>query len=278
MNKKFYFIAGLPRSGSTVLSSILNQNPKFYSGPSSPVISTMFSVEDHLLNNELFNNYPKPTQAKQIITSIPFQFYSDRSEPIIFDKNRAWPARIPYIEGYIQQRAKIICPIRSTKEIFASFIALIRRNPYKEGQLKINFIDEQLVKLNIPLNDYNRCDFLASKQGILGQSINALFEAFNQKLSDRILLINYQNLMENSKNTMNKIYEFLGEDEYEHDFSNIINKNQENDLSIYGLDDMHKVNKVLKKSSIIPEQILSEQILNLAENVDKWQKAINTFK
>ena len=39
--KTFYFMTGLPRSGSTLLSSILNQNPKFYSGPSSPVVSTI---------------------------------------------------------------------------------------------------------------------------------------------------------------------------------------------------------------------------------------------
>lgn len=29
LNKNFYFMAGLPRSGSTLLSSILNQNPRF---------------------------------------------------------------------------------------------------------------------------------------------------------------------------------------------------------------------------------------------------------
>ncbi|NBP58534.1 sulfotransferase, partial [bacterium] len=36
--KKYYFISGLPRSGSTLLSAILNQNPRFYSGPNSPVV------------------------------------------------------------------------------------------------------------------------------------------------------------------------------------------------------------------------------------------------
>ena len=54
-NKRFYFMAGLPRSGSTLLSSILNQNPKFYSGPSSPVLSTMYAIENHLTNDELFD-------------------------------------------------------------------------------------------------------------------------------------------------------------------------------------------------------------------------------
>ena len=158
MSKIFYFMAGLPRAGSTLLSSILNQNSRFYSGPSSPVLSTMYTVENHLLNDELFNGYPKPEQAKQIISSIPFQFYSDRKEEIIIDKNRAWTGRVPYIEGYLEQKAKIIIPVRDIDEILTSMIMMIRRNPYKEGNPRINFIDEQLVKLNIPLTDDNRCE------------------------------------------------------------------------------------------------------------------------
>ena len=40
--KEYYFISGLPRSGSTLLSSILRQNPKFHADISSslePILS-----------------------------------------------------------------------------------------------------------------------------------------------------------------------------------------------------------------------------------------------
>jgi len=36
-SKTFHFISGLPRSGSTLLSAILRQNPRFYAGMTSPV-------------------------------------------------------------------------------------------------------------------------------------------------------------------------------------------------------------------------------------------------
>jgi sulfotransferase len=205
--KTFYFMAGLPRSGSSVLSALLNQNPRFYSGPSSPVLSTMYSVENHLLNDELFHGYPKPEQAKQIISSIPFQFYGDREEEVIIDKNRAWTARVPYIEGYIGQPAKIICPVRDIDEILTSMIMLIRRNPYEEGQGRINFIDEQLIKLNIPLNDDNRCEYIAGPQGILGQSLNAIMEGFNQGFGDRIHFVEYQDLVKEPEETLKKLYD-----------------------------------------------------------------------
>jgi hypothetical protein len=37
-------MAGLPRSGSTLLSAILNQNPDVYSGPQTDFPSMMLSI------------------------------------------------------------------------------------------------------------------------------------------------------------------------------------------------------------------------------------------
>jgi sulfotransferase len=275
MTKVFYFMAGLPRSGSSVLSAILNQNPKFYSGPSSPVLSTMFSIENHLLNDELFNGYPKLEQAKQIISSIPFQFYNDKEEEVIIDKNRAWPGKVPYIEGYIKQQAKIICPVRDIDEILTSMIMMIRRNPYQEGQGRINFIDEQLVKLNIPLNDENRCEYIAGAGGILGQSLNAIAEGFNQGFGDRIYFVEYKDLVDKPEETLQGIYNFLGEKYYEHIFGNLESQSREEDLNTYGLADMHEVHKELKSIASNPKDILSPEILKKCKGMDIWRTSLN---
>lgn len=270
--KEFYFMAGLPRSGSTLLSSILNQNPRFYSGPSSPVLSTMFAVENHLLKDELFHGYPKPEQANQIVSNIIRQFYSDVTQNVIIDKNRAWTARVPYIEGYIGQRAKIICPVRDIDEILTSMIMMIRRNPYKEGNSRINFIDEQLIKLNIPLSDDNRCEYIASPDGILGQSLNAIIEGFNQGFGDRIHFVEYKDITNNPEETLRKLYEFLGEEYYEHTFDNLTNNNRENDMQTYGLADMHEVRKQLRNTAPSPKEILSPYILDKCVGMDFWRQ------
>lgn len=272
MTKKYYFMAGLPRSGSTLISSILNQNPNIYSGPSSPVLSTMFAVENHLRNDELFHGFPKPEQADLIISNIIHQFYSDVDKPIIIDKNRAWTARVPYIEGYIRQPAKIICPVRDIEEILTSMIMLIRRNPYQEGQLRINFIDEQLVKLNIPINDDNRCEYIAGQQGILGQSLNAIIEGFNQGFADRIHFVEYKNLVSNPDQTIQELYEFLGEEPYEHTFDNLQNLNRENDMRTYGLNDMHEVRPELQSTAPDPTEVLSDYVLERCKGMDIWRR------
>lgn len=269
--KTYYFMAGLPRSGSTLLSSILNQNPRFYSGPSSPVIPMMYSIESHMEQDELYYGFPKPIQVINIISNIINQFYADIQKPVVFDKNRAWPARINYIENYIGQRAKIICPVRDIEEILTSMIMLIRRNPYKEGSPRINFIDEQLIKLNIPINDYNRCQYIAGPQGILGQSLNAILESFNQGYNDRLHFVEYKDLVNYPEITLKKLYKFLGEDYYEHTFDNLSNINQERDLITYGLEDMHQVHSELKIVASRPDEILSEEILNMCKGMDYWR-------
>ena len=270
-SKKFYFMSGLPRSGSTVLSSILNQNPRFYSGPSSPVLGAMFAVEQNFMGNELYHGYPKPNQVKEIIGSVPHHFYSDVQKPVVIDKNRAWTARIPYIQGYIGQQAKIICPVRDIDEILTSMIMMIRRNPYREGQERINFIDEQLVKLNIPLSDDNRCEYIAGPQGILGQSLSAIVEGFEQGFGDHIHFVEYKDLVNNPEETLSKLYEFLGEEPYEHTFDNLQNQNREKDLETYGLSDMHQVHSKLQSTGIDPSEILSKEILDKCKSMNSWR-------
>ena len=269
-NKTFYFIAGLPRSGSTLLSSILNQNPKFYSGPSSPVVSTMVSLENHLSNDELYLNYPKPLQAKEIISSVLSQFYSDRSEPVIFDKNRSWTLRLEYIQGYFDITPKVICPVRDIKEILASFISLLNKNPYHVNG-KINFIDEMLIKNNIPLTDDNRCELLASPHGILGESVQSIKTALMKGFDESIHFVEYNDLVNNPQETMEKIYSFLGENYFEHTFDNIENINPENDAQIYGIADLHQVRPKLELTSKKPEEVLSEEILEKCKDVEFWR-------
>lgn len=269
--KTYYFMAGLPRSGSTLLSSILNQNPRFYSGPSSPVLSTMFVIENHLLQDELYHGYPKPDQMNGMIGDVINHFYSDVEQPVIIDKNRAWVARVPYIEGYIKQNAKIICPVRDIEEILTSMIMMIRRNPYKEGNPRINFIDEQLVKLNIPINDDNRCEYIAGPDGILGQSLNAIMEGINAGFGNRFHYVEYNDLVNRPKDTLKKLYEFLGEEPFDHKFEGLGNSNRERDMETYGLEDMHEVRSTLKSTAKDPTRVLSKYVLDRCKGMDFWR-------
>lgn len=270
MSKQYFFMAGLPRSGSTLLSSILNQNPQIHSGPSSPVVPTMLVLENSIANDELFRAYPKVPQAAKIIASVMDNYYSDVEKRVIIDKNRSWVNRLHYIPGYFGVEAKVLCPVRNIDEILTSFITMGRRTPITaEG--KINFIDEMLIKNNVLLTDDNRCEFLASPNGILGQSYFGLRQALMEGKQKSLHFIEYDDLMNNPEDTMRKIYEFLGLEYYEHDFSKIENKHKELDAEVYGLSDMHDVRGSLSKTSADPRDILSEKTLERCVGLEFWR-------
>ena len=270
ISKQYFFMAGLPRSGSTLLSSILNQNPQIYSGPSSPVVATMLTLENALANDELFRAYPKAPQAAKIIASVLDNFYSDVEKPVIIDKNRSWVNRLHYIPGYFGIEPKVLCPVRNIDEILTSFITMQRRT-FITAEGKINFIDEMFIKNNIPLTDDNRCEFLASPNGILGQSYFGIRQALIEGKQKQIHFIEYDNLMNNPEETMSKIYEFLGLDSYQHDFSKIENQHKEFDAEVYGLNDMHDVRSTLGKIAPDPKEILSEKTLEKCQNLEFWR-------
>ena len=256
-------MAGLPRAGSTLLSSLLNQNPNLYSGPSSPVLGAMYTIHEHFLTNELYTGFPKPDSVNKIIGSLIDDWYYDVKEPIIIDKNRAWTARVPFIEGYIQQEAKIIVPVRRVDEILTSILTMIHRNPFEEGQPRINFVDEVLVKNNIPIDDENRCIHLLNGGGIVWESLNALMTGLQEGHKDKFHYVDYNDLVNDPQGELDKIYEFLGEESFEHTFDNLTNIHREDDIATYGLSDMHEVHSKLKKKSAHPDAVLPPSIIDL---------------
>lgn len=270
--RTYYFMSGLPRAGSTLLSSILNQNPRFYSGPSSPVVPTMIALETSLAQDELFRAYPKPQVAAMMIGNILPNFYADINKSVIFDKNRSWVNRLHYIMGYFGIEPKVLCPVRDIAEILASFIAMQRRNTYNSDGTKINFIDEMLIKSNLPLTDENRCNLLSDAQwGILGQSYNGIKQAIMEGRQKSLHFIEYNDLLDKPEETMRAIYDFLGEPYFQHDFSNIENVHRENDAEVYGMADMHEVRTTLGRRGINPKEILPEQVLKNCENAEFWR-------
>lgn len=264
-------MAGLPRTGSTLLSSLLNQNPNIYSGPSSPVLPTLQTIQNHFETNELFAAYPKMKEAEQILVSVTPQFYSDVNKKVIIDKNRVWPLRLDLIYNYITPTPKIICPVRDVAEILTSIIMMIRRNPYYEGKGELNFIDKNLTKKDLPLTDFNRCQYLIGKEGIVGQSATALYECLVNGNQSSLYFVEYKDLVDNPQETMNGIYDFLGEERFEHNFENVKNNNKERDSEVYGFPDMHDVRPKVESASPNPKDVLSPEIIELCNGMEFWR-------
>lgn len=264
--KQYFFMSGLPRSGSTLLGALLNQHPQLHCGAISPVLEIMYRIEQELLNSEQYKAYPKPECARKIIGSVMDNFYSDIDKPYVVDKCRAWPNNVERITGYITEDVKIVCTVRSIQDILASFVSLIRRNP-----TEVSYIDKWLLERKIPLTDENRCDYLMSHEGIVDQSLYALSQGFAKGQSLKIMLVEYEDLISNTQAVMNKIYSWWGIAEHHHDLENIVNKYREDD-SVYDLKDMHEVRTKISKTARPAGEVLDADILNKYQGLDFWRK------
>jgi sulfotransferase len=267
MHKTYFFESGLPRSGSTLLSALLNQNPDIHCGAISPVLEIMYYTEQYFENSEQALAYPKPEQHHKIISSVIDNYYGERTEPIIFDKCRAWPNNVDRLQKYITKTPKILCPVRDVLEILASFIQLIHRNSNQ-----LSFVDKALIEKGYTPTDDNRCDYLMSPEGIVDQSLYAFGEGFNKNCEKYMHMVEYNDLVNRPERTFRKIYEFLELPYYAHDFNNVNHKYRERDDDVYGLSDMHEVRKRIQRVSKRPEEVLSDYILNKYSNIEFWRK------
>ena len=75
--KKIHFIAGLPRTGTTLLSAILNQNPNFHSGPNSYVLNMMICLDMVVENSEMHLLNPNEKRLHKIFNSVIYNYHMD---------------------------------------------------------------------------------------------------------------------------------------------------------------------------------------------------------
>jgi len=263
--KTYHFMAGLPRSGSTLLKSILDQNPNLHTNPVSPVMELMYHTEEYFKKSEQYLAYEKPKNAHKIIKSYIENYYYEREEDIIIDHCRSWPNNIERIKTYITPNPKIICPVRDVLEILTSFIDMIHRNSDQTS-----FIDEHLMEKGFTVDDDNRCKYLMGDDGIVEQSLWSLSQAFIKNDTKHLLLVEYNDLVNTPEETFKRIYEFLELDYYSHDFMSIENTHREKEDQ-WSLKDMHHVRQKLQKTSKNPEEVLSSDILNKYSKLEYWK-------
>ena len=261
----FYFDCGLPRSGSTLLTALLNQNPQIHAGTLSPVFEVMYYTNDRL-QGEQAQAFPKPEVFRRMVSNVITEYYSDRDEEVIVDKCRAWPAHIDMIKEYITPDPKIICTVRHPLDILASFITLF----HKDGGL--NFIDKAMLKQGMFITDDARCHFMMNPGGIVWESMNALATAFRQNQTQYIHFIQYDDLVSDPKRVMQGIHSYLRLKPFEYDFENIVQKDREKDKEVYGLPTMHEVRQKVEKKSKHYSEVLSEEVINKYKNMDFWNR------
>ena len=84
-SKKIFFLAGLPRAGNTILTSILNQNPDICCTPNSITLEIMKDLF-LLKTTDVFQNFPDHKSFDNVTKSLIQTYYKDWPQDYIIDR------------------------------------------------------------------------------------------------------------------------------------------------------------------------------------------------
>lgn len=263
--KSLIMLSGMPRSGSQVLSSVLNQHPKIFSTITSPIADLLGIVNEQWPILSQADLTPNPDQYKNILLGLITGAYAHVDKSIIIDKNRLWPRYSEFLYNVLGVRPKIICTVRPIPEILASYILLIEKNNHK-----ITYIDQDLIDLKLPINNKNRCKILWEKY--ITHPYNSLRIGFNGNYAD-LLFVTYDNIVNHNQETVNRICDFIGIEHCTIDQNNL-QPMDENDSYHGGLEGLHDVRSSLKRISLNPEQVIGTELTNYYKNMNLefWRK------
>jgi sulfotransferase len=249
--RRFHFISGLPRSGSTLLSGILLQNPRFHAGMTSPVGSLCTAVLGQVSAGSEFGAVVGRDKRKALLRGLFDSYYADVDRPVVFDTNRAWCAKLPLVRDLFPE-AKVIACVRNVAWIMDSFERLYRANPYEATRL--------FGAAGVRGTVYSRLEGLAQHEQTVGYAWSALREAFYGEHASSLLLVDYELLTRAPAKVLPLVYDFLGEPHFEHDFENVEYDAEEFDLQL-GAPGLHRVKRQVRftpRPAVIPPDLFDK--------------------
>lgn len=261
----FHFISGLPRSGSTLLSALLRQNPRFHAGMTSGLGSLITGAMQIMSPGGETALTLQEGQREDILRGLFHSFYQHLSErDVVFDTNRIWTSRMPLLAGLFPQ-AKVIACVRDVAWVMDSLERRVRANPY------------HFTRLFGPQNQgtvYSRVESLMHHDALVGRAWTGLKEAYYGEQSAALLVIDYELLSRVPHKVLPLVYEFIGEPWFAgHDYENVEFDAPEFDEAL-GIDGLHRVRPKVEYQ--VRKTILPPDLFKKFEGMDFWHDLAGT--
>jgi len=206
MTARFVGVAGLPRSGSTLLCQLLAEHPQIHSeGHSSPLCSALLRMrhgisDDDFFLSQLDVDFERAYAHLQSATrAFVRAWYHDCAAPIVIDKNRGWLRNFEYLLA-LEPDARLLVCVRELGQVYGSVEAQHQRT------ILLDFPDHTANH-----DRYNRADTLFAKDGVIGNPLRAI-EAIQDlavNVQQRIRLVKFEALMREPVATMAEVFAWL---------------------------------------------------------------------
>jgi len=247
-NKQLFFLVAQPRSGNTLFTSIMNQNPDIACTPNSITLEIMKDL--HLLKDtDVFLNYPDHKSLDNVLDSVYDTYYKEWPQPIIIDRGPVLtPGNFYLMQKYFKRPFKCIILLRDLMDVLASYMKWYTENP-----------DSFVNKFNLK-TDEEKLSMIMNKDGAVAKDLEAIKNSFNYP--NICHYIKYDDLVAQPEKEIKKIYNFIEEPYFNHKFNNLQQvevNGMKYDDTIVGKN-MHNIRSVVRKEynpyiNKIPERI-----------------------
>jgi sulfotransferase len=244
MNKRIYLLAGLPRSGSTLLANILAQHRQIYVTPTSGIVDMLVQVRNAWDLNDAFqasDRRQSEAGKERVLRAMLEAYFAHTDKPICIDKNRFWAEYLEMAAALVggREQIKVIVTVRDLRDVLASFEQLYRKTS-AFGQVQT----DPAVAVKFKTAQGRVETFIDAAQPV-GRAYIAIRDALTRGWKDRMHFVDYEDLTRQPQRTLAGIYRFLDEAGHDHDFEKVEQVTFEDDF-VYGLKDLHQIRPQVK--------------------------------
>ena len=234
-SKQLFFLVAQPRSGNTLFTSIMNQNPQIACTPNSitlEIIKDLFLLK----KTDVFQNYPDHKSLDNVLDVVYDTYYKDWPQPIIIDRGPVMtPGNFALMQKHFKRPFKCIVLLRDLMDVLASYMKWYTENP-----------DAFVNKYNLK-NDEEKLSMIMNSKGAVAKDLEAIKNSYNYK--DICHYIKYDDLVAQPEQEIRKVYQFMGLPYFNHKFEDLQQvevNGMKYDDTIVGKN-MHNIRSVVRK-------------------------------
>jgi sulfotransferase len=259
-----HFIAGMPRSGSTLLATILRQNPSIHASITSPMGSLFERLHQAMGARSDYDELLTQVKRVNLLAGLFDSYYMDVDKGVIFDTHRMWCARMPAL-ALLFPDAKVIACVRDPAWVLDSFERLYQQNPLLSPKM---FTPEQSATL------HTRAEAMAAAAGSVGFAYDAFAEAYYGPHRGNLIVIDYDEFCRDPNGALAVIYDRLGLAQFPHQFDNVDSAPIALDVDRFdrpfGMPWLHTVRR--KVAALPRETVLPPELFKRFSNKCFWKE------
>ncbi len=168
-------------------------------------------------------------------------FYSSITDAqVAVDKSRGWLACLEFLKLFYPNPKVFVC-VRDIRSIMVSMEKLHQKNAYLHDPANDNPGHINFVTIDQRVDHW-------MKSVPVGISLGHLRDQLNKGHAKYLHFVIYENLLSNPQEEINKLYDYIEEDRFTHNFDNIDQRTIENDAwhGIYG---EHTIRPIIEENT-----------------------------